>query len=90
MDAYLRLGRGGPVRAVTLRQIRPEDERIHGARAADIRSEACLRLDLGPGTRPGMLVLGSEDPHHFSPQQGTDLLAFFGAVFERALRRWLA
>lgn len=90
VDAYLRLGRGGPVRAVTLRQIRPEDERIHGARAADIRSEACLRLDLGPGTRPGMLVLGSEDPHHFSPQQGTDLLAFFGAVFERALRRWLA
>ena len=90
VDAYLRLGRGGPVRAVTLRQIRPEDERIHGPRAPDIRSEACLRLDLGGGQRPGMLVLGSEDPHHFSPQQGTDLLAFFGAVFERALRRWLA
>jgi uncharacterized protein YigA (DUF484 family) len=37
-----------------------------------------------------MLVLGSEDPHQFTPQQGTDLLAFFTGVFERAMRRWLA
>jgi hypothetical protein len=25
----------------------------------------------------------------FGPQQGTDLLAFFTGVFERAMRRWL-
>ncbi|MEL6992765.1 MAG: DUF484 domain-containing protein, partial [Pseudomonadota bacterium] len=28
--------------------------------------------------------------HQFSPQQGTDLLGFFGGVFERAMRRWLS
>ena len=39
---------------------------------------------------PGMLAMGSEDPHLFSPQQGTDLLGFFTGVFERAMRRWLA
>ena len=37
-----------------------------------------------------MLVFGSEDPHRFHPDQGTDLLGFFGSVFERTLRRWLA
>ena len=90
VDLYLTGGRGGRGRAVTLRQIRPEDPRVHGERAHDIMSEACLRLDMGEGMRPGMLVLGSEDPHHFSPQQGTDLLAFLGGVFERMMRRWLA
>ena len=42
------------------------------------------------GRLPGMLVLGAEDPHQFKPNQGTDLLAFFGGVFERAMRRWLS
>ncbi|MEO9865167.1 DUF484 family protein, partial [Yoonia sp.] len=50
----------------------------------------CLKLDFGPNRLPGMLVMGSEDPHQFTPQQGTDLLTFFGGVFERAMRRWLA
>jgi hypothetical protein len=33
--------------------------------------------------------MGSEDPHLFKPAQGTDLLTFFGGVFERQMRRWL-
>lgn len=86
---YITRGRGGAVRGVTLRQTQEAGERIFGDRAADIRSEACLTLDLGAGRLPGMLVMGSEDPHRFSPQQGTDLLSFFGGVFERAMRRWL-
>jgi len=64
--------------------------RVYGARAEFIRSEACLKLDFGPGCLPGMLVLGAEDPHMFGPQQGTDLLAFFTGVFERMMRRWLS
>lgn len=88
VDAYLAAPRGAP-RAVTLRQVRPDDGRVHGERAPDIRSESCLRLDLGDGVRPGLLVMGAEDPHQFSPQQGTDLLAFLGGVAERAMRRWL-
>ncbi|GGH31807.1 hypothetical protein SAMN05444007_10651 [Cribrihabitans marinus] len=76
-------------RPVTLRQLRRGARRIYGDRAEWIRSEACLRLDLGNGRLPGMLALGSEDPHQFSPQQGTDLLTFFTGVFERAMRHWL-
>ncbi|MFP4304116.1 DUF484 family protein [Rhodosalinus sp.] len=85
------LGAEGPVpRTVTLRQIDGGARRLYGDAAAELRSEAVIRLDLGEGRLPGYLLMGSEDPHQFSPQHGTDLLAFFGGVFERTMRRWLA
>ncbi|MBS0124719.1 DUF484 family protein [Thetidibacter halocola] len=87
---YLSAGGQAPLRQVTLRQVQTGDARIYGDRAAWIRSEACLKLDFGPGRLPGMLVMGAEDPHQFTPQQGTDLLAFFAGVFERTMRRWLS
>jgi uncharacterized protein YigA (DUF484 family) len=80
----------GDTRAVLLRQTRGLDERLFGRRAAWLRSEACIPLDIGARRLPGMLVIASEDPHTFKPNQGTDLLAFFGGVFERSMRRWLA
>ena len=89
-DSYITSGRDIPARQVSLRQTQAEDESVYGAKAAYIRSEACLKLDLGDGRMPGMLVMGSEDPHLFTPQQGTDLLTFFTGVFERQMRRWLA
>jgi len=88
--AYLAQGRTIEARPVTLRQIQKGSSMVYGAHADWIRSEACLNLDLGTGRLPGMLILGAEDPHMFSPQQGTDLLAFFAGVFERAMRRWLS
>jgi hypothetical protein len=89
VDRFVSEGRSAPVRPVTLRQVERGDALIYGEEGGWIRSEACLKLDFGPGRLPGLLVLGSEDPHQFTPQQGTDLLAFFGGVFERAMRRWL-
>ncbi len=90
IENYLTGGRNVPLRQVTLRQIQTGVENIYGEQADWIRSEACLKLDFGTGRLPGMLVMGAEDPHHFTPQQGTDLLAFFAGVFERAMRRWLS
>jgi len=87
---YISLGRSAPARQVTLRQVSTQDEEIFGPKASDIRSEACLRLDLGVGRLPGMLIFGSVDPLMFTPQQGTDLLTFFTGVFERVMRRWLS
>jgi uncharacterized protein YigA (DUF484 family) len=87
---YVGAGRSLPDRAVTLRQTVSSSERVFGARAAWVRSEALLRLDFGNGRLPGLLALGAEDPHRFKAAQGTDLLAFLGGVFERAMRRWLA
>ena len=89
IDDYLSNGRGGRVRKVTLRKVQNLSEMIYGENAEWIRSEACLKLDFGDGRLPGLLVMGAEDPHMFRPQQGTDLLAFFSGVFERAMRRWL-
>ena len=90
IDLYLTGGRNTPVSQVTLRQLQSGAEEIYGTCADWIRSEACLKLDFGAGRLPGMLVMGAEDPHQFSPQQGADLLAFFAGVFERAMRRWLS
>ncbi|MCB6178955.1 DUF484 family protein [Rhodobacter sp. Har01] len=87
---YVAGGRNVPLRPVTLRQVMPEGDALYGDRAGFIRSEALLRLDFGKGRLPGMLVFGAEDPHHFKPTQGTDLLAFFAGVFERTMRRWLS
>lgn len=90
IDAYLTQGRGGQVRQVTLRQTQHASPSVYGEAADWIRSEACLKLDFGEGRLPGLLVMGAEDPHQFSPQQGTDLLGFFAGVFERSMRHWLS
>jgi hypothetical protein len=90
VESYFTGGRGQPMRKVTLREAGTATGSVMGASAPSIRSEACLRLDLGDARLPGMLVLGSADPHQFTPQQGTDLLGFFADAFERAIRRWFA
>jgi len=90
IESYLTQGRSIAPRAVTLRQVQNGTTFVYGQKADWIRSEACLVLDFGEGTLPGLLIMGAEDPHMFSPQQGTDLLAFFAGVFERAMRRWLS
>lgn len=89
VDEYLTEGRNMTARAVTLRQVDQASETLYGDKAAWIRSEGLLKLDLGSGNLPGMLAMGSEDPHQFSPNQGTDLLGFLGGAFERTMRRWL-
>ena len=90
VDAYVTQGRGLGARRVTLRQLAMASPDIYGGEAAEIRSEALLRLDLGDGNLGGLLAFGATDGQRFHPDQGTDLLAFFGGVFERSLRRWLA
>ena len=76
--------------SVTLRPVLPEGRgTVFGPDAKWVRSEALLMLHFGEGRHPGCLAFASDDPEHFHPSQGTDLLTFLGAVFERAMRRWL-
>ncbi|WP_171100440.1 DUF484 family protein [Ruegeria sp. HKCCD7255] len=90
VDGYLAQDRTGAPREITLREVARPTPRIYGEKAANLRSEACLKLDFGPGRLPGMIVMGAKDPKHFSPQLGTDLLSFFAGVFERSMRHWLS
>ena len=89
VDHYLTAGRNVPQRIVTLRQVGDSSAKIYGEAADWIASEALLKIDLGDGRLPALLVIGSEDPHQFRPSQGTDLLTFFNSVFERSMRRFL-
>ena len=90
VEQYMSGGRPAPARPIVLRQGVPAETSPYGEFAADLRSEALMRLDLGKGRLPGMLALGAEDPHRFKPGQGTELVDFFTGVFERVLRRWLS
>ena len=83
------VGRGRPLRQVTLRQSDRLTPMVFGRASPAILSEALIVLDFGPDRLPGLLAFGSDDPEHFSPNQGTDLLSFMGSAFERAMRRWL-
>ncbi|MEM7710909.1 MAG: DUF484 family protein [Pseudomonadota bacterium] len=86
---YTSSGPGVPLRQITLRQCEGASPEIYGETACDLRSEGLLVLDLGPGRSTGMLAMGSEDPHQFRPNQGTELLAFLTGAVERMLRAHL-
>ncbi len=90
VEAYMTAGRANAPRQVVLRQAIPNTPILYGTRAGELRSEACMRLDLGPQRMAGMMVMASDNPHMFKPGQGTDLLSFFAGIFERSMRRWLA
>ncbi len=79
-----------PDRVVTLRELPGDPCRSDSDMPAGLRSEAVLRLDLGPAGPAAILRLASFESAQFRPGQGTDLLAFFGGVVGRSLRRWLA
>lgn len=89
INHYITLGKDSEPRPVTLRQIRKGSANIYGNIAPKLRSEALMKLDLGNGNSPGLLLLGSTNPDQFLPNMGADLLIFYGSVFEKIMQRWL-
>jgi len=90
IEDYITHGRRMNSRPVTMRAVKPGGTYLFADSAAPVRSEALLKLDLGNGNLPGLLVLGSKNPDQFAPAQGSDLLLFLGSFFSRLMRRWLA
>jgi len=80
-------GENGPVEGnrVILRRATRAGTLIYGDHAPTIMSEAILKLDLGEGNLPGLLIFGARDALRFHPEQGTDLLSFFGSAFSLAM-----
>ena len=81
---------GAQPKPVTLRKTTNAAVEIYGDQAAEIRSEALVMIQLGGDKQPGLLALGSKDPDQLAAGQATDLLLFYGAVFERVMARWLS
>lgn len=90
IENYITHGRNMNSRAVTMRSVRSGATSLYDDCTDTIRSEALLKLNLGTGNLPGMLVIGSKNADQFAPAQGSDLLLFLGRAFARILRRWLA
>jgi len=88
-ELYISQGAGGP-RNMATRPLTKSGVQVYGDSARGLQSEACIELDLGSQRLPAMLCLASQDPEKFSPQQGTDLLTFFGGVVERLISHWLS
>jgi len=88
IDHYITLGQDNDPRSVTLRQIRKGASNIYSNIAPELRSEALMKLDLGQGNSPGLLLLGSINPDQFLPNMGTDLFVFYGSIFEKVMQRW--
>ena len=84
IDGYL-----AEARDVVLRPLPNGVEALYAVPPGKLSSEACIRLNLGGGRLPGMLIMGSSDAEQFSPQQGTDLMEFFGGALARVLQHWL-
>jgi len=90
VEDYITHGRNMNSRPVTMRSVRSDGVLLFAESPEPILSEALLKLDLGTGNLPGMLVLGSKNADQFAPAQGSDLLLFLGGIFSRIMRRWLA
>lgn len=79
----------GAGRKLRLRSETEGDPVIFGAAAGLVASEALIRLDISTSTPPALLALGSRQPDHFHPGQGTELLTFLAGAVEHCVRAWL-
>lgn len=65
------------------------EDAIFGGGSTLVKSEALLRLDIGPTAPAGLLAIGARSESRFHPGQGTELLCFLAKVTARSIRSWL-
>ena len=78
-----------PGRRVILRETTEASAIVFGEAGGTIRSEAILKVEVGTVGVPMLLVLGSQLPERFHPDQATDLLTFLALAFEAVVETWL-
>src|SRR4051812_17065556 len=61
---------------------------LFGPEAGEIASMAMVRMAIWEPSRQGLLAFGSTDPEGFTPEMGTELVAFLARVVERTAERW--
>jgi uncharacterized protein YigA (DUF484 family) len=78
---------GGPQRLAAM-GFAPTALGLFGDQAAQVRSMAMVRMAIWEPARQGVLAFGSLDPEGFTPDMGTELVAFLARVVERTAERW--
>jgi uncharacterized protein YigA (DUF484 family) len=61
---------------------------LFGDKAQAVQSMAMVRMAIWEPARQGILAFGSPDPEGFTPDMGTELVAFLARVVERTAERW--
>jgi uncharacterized protein YigA (DUF484 family) len=61
---------------------------LFGERQEQVRSMAMVRMAIWDPPRQGLLAFGSADPEGFTPDMGSELVAFLARVVERTAERW--
>lgn len=56
--------------------------------SGEIRSMAMVRMAIWEPSRQGLIAFGSSDPEGFTPDMGSELVAFLARVVERTAERW--
>ena len=79
----------GPQRNALLTENLRGDPAIFGGGAGLVRSQALLRLSIGPNAPAGFVALGSRKPTRFRQVQGTELLSFLAQCLEMTIAQWL-
>jgi uncharacterized protein YigA (DUF484 family) len=61
---------------------------LFGEGREEIASVALVRMAIWEPARQGVLAFGSSDPEGFTPDMGSELVAFLARVVERTAERW--
>lgn len=73
---------------LTLMGQSPTAHGLFGADAERVKSLALVRLAIWEPARQGLIAFGSLDEQGFTPEMGTELVAFLARVVERTAERW--
>ena len=61
---------------------------LFGERQGEVRSMALVRMAIWEPAHEGLLAFGSADCEGFTPDMGSELVAFLARVVERTAERW--
>jgi len=79
----------GPGKEIAFRPAVAAERALYGGGAALVKSDALLRLAISGEAPVGVVAIGSREPGHFRPGQGTELLLFLAKTIESTARAWL-
>ena len=89
VDTYISQGKNNSPVDIVLRPTPKGSEQLYGKLSKNLKSEGCIKLEIGNKKVIGILALASKEREKFTAQQGVELLKFMGSVFERRISHWL-